>query len=76
MNRAFPNCSKPLFDLKLIFHDRFWIRPHFKTEAFWNSEMVSLAKSKSGAMVLFNCGRLLTRILESRLVEGYKPLSC
>ena len=76
MNRAFPNYSKPLFHLKLIFHDRFWTRPHFKTEAFWNSEMVSLAKSKSGAMALFKCGRLLARIHDSRLVEGYKPLLC
>ena len=76
MIRSFPNCCKPLFDLKLIFHDRFWTRPHFKTEAFWNSEIVSLAKSKSGAMVLINCGYLLTRIHELRLVEGYKPLLC
>ena len=76
MNRAFPNCSKPLFDLNLIFHDRFWTRPHFKTQAFWNAEIVSLAKSKSGAVALFKCGRLLARIHELRLVEGYKPLLC
>jgi len=36
-----------------------------KPRLFGTRKWFSLAKSKGGAMVLFNCGRLLTRIRDS-----------